>query len=367
MLMVIFGAGASYDSSPDFPPPQPHASVATQNFGSTPAPLNEREAWRPPCANNLFRDPNNVFGHIVRRYPKLNPILSSLRQPVNGSVEEQLELLQVESKEYQEGLREFASVRFYLHDLLFELTNKWWDQTSGVTNYSPLIREILRLQKSEEPVCLVTFNYDVLLDRALESFDYKPQAPKDHFKAHKVLKLFRPHGSVDWVRLFNAPSRGYHPQYEAESVIQMANAAQPLDEFDRILAGQFPPQSRPFLPAIAIPFQTKTEDTFEWPKSHRAYLEELLPSITRILIIGWQAKEAHFLKLLREKLPKGGITQITHLQVVGRDSKEAAKISEQFIADIGREVKKLPTAAPAPAQGFSNFVRQGQVGFFFKD
>jgi hypothetical protein len=25
MLMVIFGAGASYDSSPDFPPPSPQA------------------------------------------------------------------------------------------------------------------------------------------------------------------------------------------------------------------------------------------------------------------------------------------------------------------------------------------------------
>lgn len=60
MLMVIFGAGASYDSSLDFPPPPPQA--ARQNFG-LPAKPDEREAarepWRPPLTNDLFLDAND--------------------------------------------------------------------------------------------------------------------------------------------------------------------------------------------------------------------------------------------------------------------------------------------------------------------
>lgn len=120
----------------------------------------------------------------------------------------------------------------------------------------------------------------------------------------------------------------------------------------------------PIVPAIAIPVQTKTEDTFQWPDGHLTYLKRVLPHVKQILIIGWRGKEAHFLNLLRENLPKGGITQITHLQVVGRDSAEVENISKQFLTDIDRRVLKLPALH---AQGFSNFVRQEQVGFFFKD
>lgn len=86
--MVIFGAGASYDSAPDFPPPQPQAGQ--QNFGSRLAQPNPREFWRPPLATQLFLDSNGDFGEIVRNYPKLLPILPHLRRPSSGrSVEEE--------------------------------------------------------------------------------------------------------------------------------------------------------------------------------------------------------------------------------------------------------------------------------------
>lgn len=97
----------------------------------------------------------------------------------------------------------------------------------------------------------------------------------------------------------------------------LGNAADPISTF-----------GSPVVPAIAIPVQTKTDDTFDWPDSHRAYLKQLLPQVTKILIIGWRRKEAHFLNLLREKLPSGGVTQITHFQLVGRDSSESADIAK---------------------------------------
>ena len=83
MLMLIFGAGASYDSSHAFRPRQTGGGANN---------LDYNELWRPPLAANLFRDtPVSTFGHIVKRYPKLSHILPYLREPSSGrSVEEVL-------------------------------------------------------------------------------------------------------------------------------------------------------------------------------------------------------------------------------------------------------------------------------------
>jgi len=341
MLMVIFGAGASYDSARAFPPIAPRA--ANQNFGTPYPPPDEGEAWRPPLASELFRDTNLRFGHIVERYPRLHPILDRLREPLNGrSVEEELQSLQDEAEAYPEGKRQLLSVRYYLHDLLAEVTDNWLKRTR-FTNYAPLVDQIMQFRTGSEPVCLVTFNYDLLLDRALISFGYNPQS-LDHryFDAHPTLKLFKPHGSVDWARFVDAPPDSRLGPWQ---LIEQADTTKLSDDY--IVSNATDPQqlyryNRPILPAIAIPVQTKSEDTFEWPPRHRAYFKELLPSVKKILIIGWRGKEAHFLNLLRENLPKGGLTQITHLQVVGGDTAEVENISKQFLADIDRRVLKLP-------------------------
>jgi hypothetical protein len=184
MLMVIFGAGASHDSAPDFPPPYPQGG-AQQNFGPGPAPPNPREFWRPPLATQLFLDSNGQFGHIAQNYPKLLPILFHLRQPSTGrSVEQELEAWQAEASEDPERKRQLFSVRYYLHDLLLKVTNEWLGKTSNLTNYVLLIDQIRHHNTAKEPVCLVTFNYDLLLDHALRSFNYRPFPLESHFEAH---------------------------------------------------------------------------------------------------------------------------------------------------------------------------------------
>jgi hypothetical protein len=57
-------------------------------------------------------------------------------------VEEELEFLQALAN--PERKRQFASVMYYLRDLLFEISDQWHAQTSGVTNYAPLVDEILQ-------------------------------------------------------------------------------------------------------------------------------------------------------------------------------------------------------------------------------
>jgi hypothetical protein len=332
MLMVIFGAGASYDSAPDFPPPQPQAGQ--QSFDPPPPPPNPREIWRPPLTPKLFLDSDGEFGSIVRNYPKLLPVLPHLRRPSSGkSVEEELEAWQAEASGDPERKRQLFSIRYYLHDLLFKISNEWLQQTSDITNYVILLDQIRHLNTQNEPVALVTFNYDLLLDRALLSFNFKALPLDRYFEAHPMFKLLKPHGSVDWARFVDFPTN----RLGVDQLIEQADSIKLSDEY--LLANASHPVSihsfgRPIVPAIAVPVQTKTEDTFEWPSQHRAYFDSLLPLVTKILIIGWQAKEAHFLKLLREKLPTGGVTQITHLQVVGRVKAEAADVLKQFTADI---------------------------------
>jgi hypothetical protein len=304
----------------------------------------------------------------VERYPKLHGILQFLRRPRNGSVEQQLELYQDEEPNDQERKRQLFSVRYYLHDLFRTISDEWIKHTDGVTNYAALIDQIRHRCKPNENVCLVTFNYDLLLDRALVSIGYKQLSPDDQFKAHPIFKLFRPHGSVDWARLVEPlPSfTGPIPRLTPQNLIEEACAFQPSNTYVRGNATD--PQQlftfeRPMLPAIAIPLQTKTQDFFEWPPVHLKHFQKLLPSITKILIIGWQAKEAHFLKLLQEKLPTGGITQITHLQVVGSNHAGANTICQQFSADIRRGVKHTDLG---PAQGgFSQYVQQELVTFLY--
>jgi hypothetical protein len=263
------------------------------------------------------------------------------------------------------------------------VSDEWLKHTNAVTNYATLIDQIRHFNTNTtgDPVCLVSFNYDLLLDRAVFPSG-NTQPLERHFEGHAMFNLFKPHGSVDWARFmagpkgtkyveashrprFFEPPASQGPRFAPENIIEQApNLSGEYVRANATDAHQIYNFNWPIVPAIAIPVQTKTEDTFEWPDSHRKYLEELLPQVTQILIIGWQGKEAHFLKLLREKLPTGGVTQITHLQVVGKDPEEGQNIREQFTQQVARHVKKPYNG---PTGGFSHFVRRELVRFFFED
>lgn len=124
--MVIFGAGASFDSA---------QSARIKIVGG--AIQYDGLPYRPPLANDLFADRNRAFAHLISSYSKMHPILPLLRERSQKSVEEVLEALQSEAAVYAERHRQLAAVRFYLRDLLWECTERWIEHTSGVTNYSP--------------------------------------------------------------------------------------------------------------------------------------------------------------------------------------------------------------------------------------
>jgi len=341
MLMVIFGAGASYDSAPAFRP-----SLTTGG------------PWRPPLAKDLFADTNHAFGTFVQNYPKLAHILPYLRQPSNGrSVEQVLENLVEQGKENPEAIRELASVRFYLCELLHNVTQKWLREIDRVTNYAPLIREILRFNKTGEEICLVTFNYDLLLENALYSFDFKSRDPVEQLDSHPILKLFKLHGSVNWSRLVDLPEGA---RLQPQTLIQQADTIRLTDLFVRANAtepNEMYAFAKPVFPAIAIPVQTKSEQYFECPVAHRNYLVEMLPHVTKILIIGWQAKEAHFLGMLRSRIPL-----LRHVMIIGAKEGDARETLTHFLAEI--KPPQLSSVSFAH-EGFTEFIVNREGDSFF--
>ena len=56
------------------------------------------------------------------------------------------------------------------------------------------------------------------------------------------------------------------------------------------------------MPALAIPVETKSE--FVMPADHLSELSKDLGAVDTVVAIGWRGSEAHFQKLLGEKLPR---------------------------------------------------------------
>jgi len=77
-----------------------------------------------------------------------------------------------------------------------------------------------------------------------------------------------------------------------------------------------------------------------------------LPRVTRLLLIGWRASEAHFLQLLRDGLPKTG----PFVKVVCENS-DAATRAAGNLKDAGIECPSVTRNG----DGFSGFVANRQL------
>ena len=143
MILVIFGAGASYDSVPALPPEK----YKRENLDS-----------RLPLAKELFLD-IGPFAEGLSRFEDCHPIVPYLRNvPEDQTLEQVLENLQTEAEKDPVRKRQLAAVQFYLHYVIWECERKWSNRAGKITNYLTLLDQ---LRCVGEPVCIVTFNYDL--------------------------------------------------------------------------------------------------------------------------------------------------------------------------------------------------------------
>ena len=112
MLMVIFGAGASYDSCHSF---RPNTAAGSP--------------WsRPPLAKDLFL---NVleYRRISQRYPRCQTLFPYLDH--GEDIEGTLEGLRDEAELDPERRRQLMAIQYYLSGVIAESEAHWWDRTSA--------------------------------------------------------------------------------------------------------------------------------------------------------------------------------------------------------------------------------------------
>jgi hypothetical protein len=341
MLLVIFGAGASYDSAPTYPPGSPIPTGDSINAHH-----------RPPLANELFAN-RPVFAEAIMRFPECQPIVPQLRALKGGSLEAVLQDLQSKARDYPRGLQQLAAVRYYLQYVIWECGAAWRGVAKGVTNYKTLLDFIERGNTKSGPVCLVTFNYDTLLEDALSDFGLPVTAFSDYTKRHPFYRVFKVHGSVNWARIVDneiLSQNPTHPWSVTHEWIERAAELRVLDYY--VLSTSYPTAvvgGRPAFPAIAIPVER--EKNFECPPNMIEELKELLPQTTKILVIGWRATEQHFLDLLRIYVRRG-----TDLHVVAGGKTDAEEARVRICRAL---MNSPPSYISESAGGFTDFILSG--------
>ncbi len=116
MILVIFGAGASYDSVPALPP---------HDYGDLES--------RPPLAKDLFLN-RGLLAEALSRFPQCHPIVPYLRKPSEGkTIDQILEGLQNEAEEDPVRKRQLVAVRYYLHFMIWECERAWIQRAGEIT------------------------------------------------------------------------------------------------------------------------------------------------------------------------------------------------------------------------------------------
>lgn len=345
--MVIFGAGASYDSFAKAPP-------GTVLFGDS--PYQRPVVGRPPLARELF---DVRFADDYRLFKKCQPLIQRLQRP-EDSVENVLERFQSEERRPARRVQ-LVAVRYYLNRMLARCQSVWTDQvTQGVTNYQTMLDQIETHRVENEKICLVTFNYDTLLERAIIDSIGAPLNTINDYIASDY-KVIKPHGSINWAH----PIRDFrsHRGNSQDLISDILANVPPLDvdagSYETVTEDPFQRDpTRPLFPALALPVEHKQR--YECPQEHFKVLEQCLREVTKISIVGWRAIESNFLDTLVK-----GISKRVRVKVVSGTDEGANEVVAR-LSDKWRVVGKGANISAVKPPGFSNFIFSSEWEDFVK-
>jgi hypothetical protein len=336
VLMVIFGAGASYDS--DMSHPTKTGDDVLQH--------------RLPLSDHLF-DGRELFAQTMERFPECQFIIHKLRHRNDKqTVEQALEILRAESKKHDQAIREMVAIRFYLQRMIWDCQAGWAKVHRNTTNFKTFLYLIRQYNKAKD-ACFVTFNYDTMLEDALPAVEIKIENINDYVTATNY-KIFKVHGSVNWGRVISDRSpisvQGIDGEAVAAAIIQHA----PFIITENLVSDDYrivhnlvllhKSDNVPLFPALAIPLESKRD--FECPAAHLRVLKQCIPKSSKLLIVGWRATDAPFLELLKEA-PK---EMVVHIICSG--SIENKQIADRM-ETAGIRAQKFFT----DYTGFSDFLR----------
>ena len=349
-LLVIFGAGASFDSHPRVPP----ESAMTE----LPMPLDDDAAgalwWRPPLANQLFHD---RYARVQSDYPHLLPLINRLRPTTTSgqgswSLEGVLDRLSAEAGQTPVRHQQLLAVRFYLSHLLTKITRYWSGALFGTSNYASILDTIQHCTGAAR-VTLATFNYDSLLEiaLALPTIDHQFKHLDDYFTAPKF-SLIKLHGSTNWVQsVEGGPADLMRQGHVVPSKIIAAGAE--IQVAARVEMADNHPSTH-VVPALAIP--RSTGKGFVCPRSHIAHLEGAVNRTRKVIVVGWRATDGHLLELVA----KHQQTPWRFLIAQGNQS-DARDVADRI---KGAGVRLVDSDSALVDDGFSGLLTSDVLGSF---
>jgi len=292
MLMVICGAGASRDS------------IASLRHAS-----ESEYLWRPPVTQEIFGRSNflavaeelGIEADDIQRFQASDSIEAALQELCDLNT--------------QGSVKQVMAIRWFLQ-IIFAQCGELWPNPTDKLNYEILIDKIEANATCSFPVCFVTFNYDLLLERAFSRG--KNPIRFDSLDAHwnqTRYALFKPHGSVNWSRQITSPLfEGYSSADQlalAKEVIRRASEIRGFTSLYNLQTEYASSLKRPIawnepmtnamIPALAIPVVRKADDGrdgFVCPPEHIPKLRAYAEAATKVLLIGSRAREDHFFRLL---------------------------------------------------------------------
>lgn len=323
--LIVVGAGASFDFD--------HKALP--------------DGIRPfPLANDLFKED---LISMLNTYPGVRSMKSKLSRTDNLEQTLQSEWERLNSDFDKNRIADLINLQFYLHELFLSNSIRYVENDDN--NYSALASSIYDYTRSKsgngqrKKVAIISYNYDTLLDRALEQrFGFKYSTLDDYIDGLvRPFVLFKPHGSCNWgkklihekeFRNYNlVPSKSWpvwNPLLEGDNKhgIDYRNTlTQPINVFaehlhlNRVTFGNILNAIHPEITVIPLDFKLRTssvlvsherlyfpqlliplkhKDEFVMPQDHTKLLIDILPSVKEILSIGWKGSEQKMCELFKK-------------------------------------------------------------------
>lgn len=321
--MVVLGAGASYDcfSVRHVNPPAPNDSM----------PLTA-DLVAPLHATHITKSMPETASAVVRLQSDLaRRVRNAEDQEVAESLEEVLGRWQREAEDDHSDMsaRQLVAIRWFIQRRIQDVQDNLIDRLTA-SNYVELAERIERWRERRgERVAYVTFNYDTMLDIALETVLGRAFREDEDLTSGNTV-LLRPHGSIRWWHEYDpGPDVEYEerglgePSYARKLSLQAAASLVLAPERWR---RSFAPRqlNLPRFPALAVPMTDKL--AFECPDRQIEALKRSVRSVDRLLLVGWRGQETHF----RERL--AGL-KLRALEVVTQHPGTAEALAESLMED----------------------------------
>lgn len=336
-LMVIAGAGASFDSDLERVPER-------YTDGRWERIRDPYAAERIPLAKDLF---GRRFASIRNRYPRVQSLAAAVMGALGKfTVEEFLGDYRESRAGDPIATAKLMAARYYISDLIKQQEERWYIDRSENNNWMAFL-EYFRARglDIDAQLTFTTTNYDRLIEFALGQVAGREFSHIAHYTRDNLTNVLKLHGSVDWMLVDTRWTRDPAENTTQWIIDNAADIEEPThyahenQEFDSHVRR---------LPAIAIPVKKKTY--FTCPESVELRFRERLKRTTHLLVVGWRGEDPHIVEPLQQ-LTKS----LQKIVLVGPNVSELAVLKQKMtLSNLGDD------DVVVASMGFSDFVSRSE-------